>query len=389
MLESPLFSLLVIAGLLVALGIMRLWKVSMQSLVFGFTGAVIGLLLGALLSVPLGRLAEPYGSILPISVTLLLTVIAVSILLSRRHFIGEHVPFLRFAEKDKAAVSSPVGRDIFVDTSAIIDGRIADIARTGFVPGRLLVTRFVLAELQNIADSDDAMRRGRGRRGLEVLNMLREMDGVVVEVIEEDPTEIREVDAKLVALANKHKAHVLTTDFNLNRVAQIQGVRVLNVNELAGAIRPVVLPGEELCVKVVQSGKERGQGVGYLADGTMIVVENGEPLIGQDVVTEVTRVFQTVAGKMIFATIKKGQNGGNGTKKSQDVVAPPAPEEAPDANATEEAPEVTSVLPSDAGKNGRRRNGFKKNKGQKNSSVPRSVEDRLMQTLDKSQGAEA
>jgi uncharacterized protein YacL len=168
------------------------------------------------------------------------------------------------------------------------------------------VPRFVLAELQNIADSDDAMRRGRGRRGLEVLNRLRETSGIEVEVIEQDAPEIKEVDAKLVALAQTRSCNVLTTDYNLNRVAQIQGVRVLNINELANAIRPVVLPGEELMVRLVQPGKEKNQGVGYLADGTMIVVENGDKLMGQEVMTEVTRVFQTVAGKMIFAMPKKG-----------------------------------------------------------------------------------
>ena len=200
-----------------------------------------------------------------------------------------------------AEAAAPALPPILVDTSAIIDGRIADIAAAGFIPGRLVVPRFVLAELQNIADSEDAMRRGRGRRGLDVLNTLREQPEVEVEIIDEDVPKVREVDAKLVVLAQKFSCNVLTTDYNLNRVAQIQGVRVLNVNELSNAIRPVVLPGEELVVKVVQPGKERHQGVGYLADGTMIVVENGDKLIGQDVPTEVTRVFQTVAGKMIFA----------------------------------------------------------------------------------------
>jgi len=203
---------------------------------------------------------------------------------------------------------------ILVDTSVIIDGRIADIATAGFVPGRLSVPRFVLAELQNIADSDDAMRRGRGRRGLDVLNTLRDLPDVEITIIEDDAPEIREVDAKLVALAQRFGCNVLTTDYNLNRVAQIQGVRVLNVNELSNAIRPVVLPGEELLVRVVQPGKERNQGVGYLADGTMIVVENGDKVMGQEVLTEVTRVFQTVAGKMIFAVPR--QSFGNSTGRT-------------------------------------------------------------------------
>ena len=213
---------------------------------------------------------------------------------------------------------------ILVDTSAIIDGRIADIAGAGFIPGRLVVPRFVLAELQNIADSDDAMRRGRGRRGLEVLNRLRETEGITVEVTDEDVSTIKEVDAKLVALAQRHDINVLTTDYNLNRVAAIQGVRVLNVNELSNAIRPVVLPGEEMTVRIVQPGKERNQGVGYLADGTMIVVEDGDKMIGQDVATEVTRVFQTVAGKMIFA-VPRGSNAAAAAAKL-DAEAGLAPE---------------------------------------------------------------
>ncbi len=189
---------------------------------------------------------------------------------------------------------------VLVDTSVIIDGRIGDISKAGFAPGKLLIPRFVLAELQNIADSSEAMRRGRGRRGLEVLHEMRQ-SGVDMEIIEDDYAEIGEVDAKLVRLARDRKAHVLTTDYNLNRVASIEGVRVLNINELANAVRPVILPGETMMIRIVQAGKEKGQGVGYLADGTMIVVDGGDRLIGQDVNCEITRVFQTVAGKMLFA----------------------------------------------------------------------------------------
>ncbi|HSH31874.1 MAG TPA: TRAM domain-containing protein, partial [Candidatus Saccharimonadales bacterium] len=180
-----------------------------------------------------------------------------------------------------------------------------------------------LAELQNIADSDDAMRRGRGRRGLEMLNAIRQTSGIELEIIEDDLVDITEVDAKLVGLAKKLGTDILTTDYNLNRVAQIEGVRVLNINELSNAIRPVVLPGEEMLVKIVQAGKERGQGVGYLPDGTMIVVDNGDKLIGQEVPTEVTRVFQTVAGKMIFASPKKPaqQRGGNREPASERTAA--------------------------------------------------------------------
>ncbi len=190
---------------------------------------------------------------------------------------------------------------ILVDTSAIIDGRIADVAKTGFVPGKLLVPRFILAELQNIADSEDPMRRSRGRRGLEMLNLLRQNPDVEIDIIEENPQDVAEVDHKLVHLAREYGTNILTTDYNLNRVATIENVTVLNMNELANAIKALVIPGEEMRVKVVQKGKEKNQGLAYLEDGTMIVVENGDKLIGKDVDVEVTRIFQTVAGKMIFA----------------------------------------------------------------------------------------
>lgn len=190
---------------------------------------------------------------------------------------------------------------ILVDTSAIIDGRIADIAKTGFVPGKLLVPRFVLAELQNIADSEEPMRRGRGRRGLEMLNIIRENPAVELDILEEDPIDVKEVDHKLVRLARDHGTDILTTDYNLNRVATIEKVKVLNINELANSIKAVVIPGEQMKVKVVQKGKEKNQGLAYLEDGTMIVVENGDKLLSKTINVEVTRIFQTVAGKMIFA----------------------------------------------------------------------------------------
>lgn len=305
MVQQTYISLIIVGLLLVILGVVRLRHVSLQGIIFGLTGAITGLILGALVSLPLGQLPNPYGSLLPLAVSLVLMLSFIWLVQVQREALLHMLPFLRLDGSTATPIKATAG-EILVDTSVIIDGRIADIAVAGFVPGRLLVPRFVLAELQNIADSDDAMRRGRGRRGLEVLNRLGETPGIEVEVIEQDAPEIKEVDAKLVALAQLRGCNVLTTDYNLNRVAQIQGVRVLNINELANAIRPVVLPGEELHVHVVQPGKEKNQGVGYLADGTMIVVENGDKLIGQDVMTEVTRVFQTVAGKMIFAAPKKG-----------------------------------------------------------------------------------
>jgi uncharacterized protein YacL len=307
MTDTAVFSIIIIAILLVVLAVLRIRHASMQDLVLGFVGAICGLIFGALVSVPVSKLPEPWGGLLPLVLSVVLTITLTAVVLSRKGAILHLLPILKLDGTKSEVVESSNGQ-ILVDTSVIIDGRIADIAAAGFVPGKLIVPRFVLAELQNIADSEDAMRRGRGRRGLEVLNRLRETVDLVVEVTDEDVSGVKEVDAKLVALAQKYKCNVLTTDYNLNRVAAIQGVRVLNVNELSNAIRPVVLPGEELIVRVVQPGKERNQGVGYLADGTMIVVENGDKLMGQEVSTEVTRVFQTVAGKMIFATPRKNGN---------------------------------------------------------------------------------
>jgi uncharacterized protein YacL len=194
---------------------------------------------------------------------------------------------------------------ILVDTSAIIDGRIADISETGFISGMLVVPRFVLEELQHIADSADSMRRNRGRRGLEILQRLQKEPAVTVDITDADAESIHEVDAKLVKLARQWHCPIITNDFNLNRVAELQGVKVLNINELAHAVKPILLPGEEMSIKIMQDGKEIGQGVGYLDDGTMIVVEGGKQFIGSTVDVTVTRVLQTVAGRMIFAHPKQ------------------------------------------------------------------------------------
>ncbi len=309
--------LVAIIGLAVAIATwaaLKLTHLSIGALFIGLAGTITGLLVGALLSLPLGRLPGLYGDALPLVFSLLITVITVGVFINQRQAILGNLPFLK-SHPTKAATKST--DQILVDTSVIIDGRIADIAKSGFIRSKLLVPRFVLAELQNVADSDDPMRRNRGRRGLEMLNSLRQTADLAVEIIEEEVPEIKEVDAKLVHLGQKLSCDILTTDYNLNRVAQIEGVRVLNINELANAIRPVVLPGEELAVKIVQAGKERNQGVGYLPDGTMIVVEQGDKLIGQEVLTEVTRVFQTVAGKMIFAAPRHPIANGNGNTKNR------------------------------------------------------------------------
>ncbi|MGZ9159131.1 MAG: PIN domain-containing protein, partial [Nitrospira sp.] len=192
-----------------------------------------------------------------------------------------------------------------LDTSVIIDGRVADLCETGFLEGPFLVPHFILNELQHIADSSDSLKRARGRRGLDILNKIQKMTDVDVRIIEEDFPHVKEVDAKLVVLAKKVGGRIITNDLNLNKVAELQGVRVLNINELCNALRPVVLPGETIRVFVLKEGKEAGQGVAYLDDGTMIVVDNARRCIGRNVDVTVTSVLQTTAGRMIFTRLKE------------------------------------------------------------------------------------
>lgn len=211
------------------------------------------------------------------------------------------IPYVRLTRKDRGEES------YLVDTSAIIDGRLLDLCRTRFIEGRLLIPRFVLKELQAVADSSDSIKRSRGRRGLDILNQLRQQSNVDVRIRDEDIPQIDDVDAKLVKLAQILGARIITNDFNLNKVAEFQEVGVLNVNDLAQALRPVVLPGEVLDIKPIKDGKEPNQAIGYLDDGTMVVVENGRALIGKQVHGVVTSVLQTSAGRMIF--VKPAGNG--------------------------------------------------------------------------------
>ena len=192
-----------------------------------------------------------------------------------------------------------------IDTSVLIDGRIVDVCATGFIEGSLIIPRFVLRELQNIADSADVLRRVRGRRGLDIVKSLQQPDSAVkVQVIEDDPPDIREVDSKLVYLARELDAKLVTNDLNLNKMAQIDGIGVLNLNDLANALKPAVLPDEEMHVRIVKEGKETYQGVGYLDDGTMVVVDGGRDHLGRDVSVVVTSVLQTSAGRMIFTKLR-------------------------------------------------------------------------------------
>lgn len=216
--------------------------------------------------------------------------------------VVERLP-LKKRLRPKIAKKEKLFNPLLIDTSALIDGRIVEIAQTGFLAGTLLVPHFILKELQNIADSPDSLKRSRGRQGLGALENLRKNKDLKLKLMKEEP-EGKSVDEKLITLARSYRAKIITCDFNLNKVAKVFGLRVLNVNELAQKIKAIVLPGEEMTLKLVQPGKEKNQGVGYLPDGTMIVVEEGGKMVGQEVTVTVSRILQTVAGRMIFAKRK-------------------------------------------------------------------------------------
>ena len=283
--------------------IARVEELSTAEFVTAVIGFLLGLLMGLLLGFPLSNFPEPWGQILPLAVSLSLGLGMVGLTVAKRKDLvvaAEALGIFRRTDPDKDAPARAGEPHIVVDTSAIIDGRIAEIVESGFIYGTLVVPRFVLDELQHIADSSDTLRRNRGRRGLEILSRMQKDPGTPVEIIEDDVPDVAEVDAKLVALARARSRVILTNDYNLNRVAELQGVRVMNINSLANAVKPAVLPGEELRVRVIQEGKEAGQGVGFLDDGTMIVIEGGARHIDKDLDVSVTRVLQTVAGRMIF-----------------------------------------------------------------------------------------
>lgn len=283
----------------------RLSNVSAQALVFGLIGLIVGLILAALLSYPMSLLPDPLGSILPFIGVMLFGYLGIVLFVSRQKDLRNVFQTISKSGSGSTDSGESSGlqdsRRILVDTSAIIDGRISDIARTGFVPGRLLIPRFVLNELQYVSDSADNLRRQRGRRGMEVLSELQKDPKIPVTITDIDVEGVKEVDDRLVVLARQLSCPILTNDYNLNRVAELQGVSVLNINELANAVKAILLPGETLEMKIIQEGKEYGQGVGYMEDGTMVVVEDGHKFIGKTISISVTKVLQTAAGRMIFA----------------------------------------------------------------------------------------
>jgi uncharacterized protein YacL len=300
------FTLLPYLTVIPALAALRaVQQLSTAEFVTAIIGLFLGLLLGLLLGLPLSALPGPVGTLAPLGTSIFLGLAMVGLTVAKRHDLITAAESMGLIRRPAAEDGSAVPH-ILVDTSAIIDGRIADIADSGFLYGVLEVPRFVLDEVQRLADSSDSMRRTRGRRGLEILARMRKSGTTPVQVIDEDVPGTPEVDSKLVALARKNGRAVLTNDLNLNRIADLQGVRVLNVNSLANAVKPALLPGEDLRVRVIQPGKDAGQGVGYLDDGTMVVVEGGAKAIDTEVEVTVTRVLQTVAGRMVFAHPRQG-----------------------------------------------------------------------------------
>ena len=292
-----------IIGLLVALLVIRLEKdirkLSLRVIAGGVIGMTIGLLIALILGFGLNLLIKikENQQVVPWLFLLLTGILG---------YLGLVLGSKKVEEFSFSASDAKGHADHRVlDTSVIIDGRIADICDAGFMEGDLIVPRFVLNELQFIADSSDSMKRSRGRRGLDVLNRMQKITTINIDIVEQDFPKIKGVDGKLVALAKKMNAKLLTNDYNLNKVAELQGVRVLNVNELANAMKPVVLPGEQMSVKIIREGKEAGQGVGYLDDGTMIIVDHAQKLINSTVDVVVTSVLQTTAGRMIFTELKE------------------------------------------------------------------------------------
>lgn len=296
-----------------------------QDLVMGSVGLIIGLIIANLMGSILSYMG-PIGKIVWLLVTLLLSYLGLSIGIKKREDLIAIFSSLPKFGKDRSPKQENRNDNAkILDTSVIIDGRIYDLCETGFIEGTLIIPAFVIEELRHIADSSDLLKRNRGRRGLDILNKMRKRLDVKVQIHDNNRglEDIVEVDSKLVKLGQQLNAKIVTNDYNLNKVAELQGVKVLNINELANAIKPVVLPGEEMVVQIVKDGKEIGQGVAYLDDGTMIVVEGGKRYINQTLPVLVTSVLQTAAGRMIFAKPKqerRSESAGHGHYNEVNVI---------------------------------------------------------------------
>jgi uncharacterized protein YacL len=284
-------------GLFIVIVEIRIRKLSMKTLLGAAIGSILGIVGASLISLMIARMSF-LNSQTETFVQLLVLILMTYVGLVSGANKGEYLDLTSFGGVFSDSASRKSSK--VLDTSVIIDGRVADICKTGFLEGTLVVPHFVLRELQQIADSADSAKRNRGRRGLDVLEKIKSVPGVTVQIIEKDYPDVKEVDLKLIELAKEMSAKIVTNDFNLNKVSQLRGVEVLNINELANALKPVVLPGETMKVFILKEGKEYNQGVAYLDDGTMVVVDNARRMIGKTIATQVTSVLQTTAGKMIF-----------------------------------------------------------------------------------------
>jgi len=301
--SSPYKNIIVAAAVSVIIILLEIIarKVTIRTVSAFFFGLLIGLILSylliQLLSVFIPK--SDYWVFIEILITVVFCYLGVLIGVKAKDEFNLAIPYIKLVREDRS------GQIVLLDTSVIIDGRISDIVSTGFIEGKFIIPRFILKELQQIADSEDSLKRNRGRRGLDVLNKIKADSKIQVSIQEQDFLDIKEVDAKLVKLAKISGAKILTNDYNLNKIAELQGVEVLNINELANALKPVVLPGEHMKVKLVKKGKEYAQAIAYLDDGTMVVVDEARHLINKNVEVEVTSVLQTSAGRMIFASPAK------------------------------------------------------------------------------------
>lgn len=285
-------------------------KIPLKNLLGGFVGLILGMIVANLFSnIFLSNLSNHQEIVFPLYGVLYGVCGYIGLLIGFKKGDEIHPSSWKLFSKETPRSGNPK----ILDTSVIIDGRIADITETDFVEGTLLIPQFVLSELQHIADSSDPVKRTRGKRGLEILRHIQKQVNIDVKIVDTDYPSVKEVDAKLIELAKEVGGKIVTNDSNLNKVAELQGIAVLNINELANALKPVVLPGEEMSVKILREGKEIGQGVAYLDDGTMIVVDNGRKQMGKTVEVIVTSVLQTPAGRMIFARLKE-ETSREGTK---------------------------------------------------------------------------
>lgn len=304
LLSSSIYKLLIKTNKIIE---KNLSGMSVTEILFGAVGAIIFLVITFFLTMPIANAWPGFGGLVTVLLNIAAAMLGANIALKKKEEILNFFSGLRVkghTPKEKAEKQVLTGTPKVLDTSVIIDGRIYDICKTGFVEGKLIIPFYVLEELRHIADSSDSLKRNRGRRGLDILNKIQNELDIEVEIWEKDYKDIQEVDSKLLKLATEIKGQVVTNDYNLNKVAEFQRVPVLNINELANAVKPMLLPGEEMSLLISKVGKEQNQGIGYLDDGTMIVVEDGKKYVGETLFVIVTSVLQTAAGRMIFAKPK-------------------------------------------------------------------------------------